>query len=505
MTADEGRSPGNGGDDGQGAGADAPRSIRDISEVQIQYILENLRDSAVYPPREDGNPNPPSADFIYHRGHLLTRDQDLQDVLRILSTFSGIRPAGPGDEGDPAGEVSHPIPGLALIRLMFDVDDPMEQDRVMFDALDAIEQRLGPGVAVPDHAVHITPATDCPATEPDAIPADAAPLPGISRSRCDGRGTRVAVVDTGLVQDAPASHPWLNGVTGEPDLEVNEGASIERYGGHGTFIASIVRAMAPRAEVRVKRVFEKGGAIYESNIVRALLSVLDWAPDVISLSAGTHTWRHHGLLSFRVFVNGPLRECGGTILVAAAGNDSANWKFSPAEMERVIGVGALGPPGDARAWFSDYGDWVKVYAPGQDLVHAFARGWYTYHELRAGQTAEFFGMARWSGTSFSTPVVSGLIAARMSGTGESAHEAAESLLRLARAQALPGVGPVLHPGQACLCVCEHPCRSRHRHGHCGCHSSAAETQSTWHSLGDRITSSPLVQQLSAWAKSQRAG
>lgn len=511
MTADEGRSPGNSGSEGQSAGASTPRTIREISEAQAEYILANLRDPGVYPPRRDDDPNRPPVEFIYHRGHLLTTDQHLQDVLGILSTFPGILPPGRGDEGGPAGEVGSPIPGLSLIPLMFDgVDDPMQQDQVMFDALDAIEQRLGPAAAAPEHAVHLTgppppPATMCPATEPDPVPPGTAPRPGISRSCCDGRGTLVVVVDTGLVQDAPASHPWLSGVTGDPDLEVDEGVSIVRYGAHGTFIASIVRAMAPRAEVRVKRVFERGGAIYETDIVRALLSVLDEAPDVISLSAGTHTWQHHGLLSFHVFVNGPLRECRDTVLVAAAGNDGLNWKFSPAEMERVIGVGALGPPGDARAWFSDYGNWVKVFAPGQDLVHAFARGTYTYEEQNPGTQASFTGMASWSGTSFSTPIVSGLIAARMSGTGESAHEAAESLLRLARAQALPGIGPVLHPGQACLCVCEHPCRSRHHHGHCGCHSSAAETQGTWQSLGDRITSSPLVQQLSAWARSQRAG
>lgn len=456
MTAGEGGSPDNGGNGDTGNGAGTPASIEEISELQAAYILENFPDAAIYPPR-DGNQNQDPVEFIYRRRTLLTRDRDLQSVLSILNPP---RLTVTDDEARPprAGAVSHPIPGLALIELPGGDDNPVAEAQILFSALDEIEQRLGPGVAGPDHMMSVTPATHCPATEPDWVPGDAAPQPGISRSCCDGRGTLVAVVDTGLVEDAPAMHPWLNGVTGQRDLLVHADGLIERYGAHGTFIASIVRAMAPRAEVRVARIFEKAGALYESNIVRSLLSVLDWAPDVISLSAGTHTWNHHGLLSFHVFVDGPLRECQGTVLVAAAGNDGLDWKFSPAEMEAVIGVGALGPPGDARAWFSDYGAWVKVYAPGQDLVHAFANGLYKYHELRAGQQAEFFGMASWSGTSFSTPVVSGLIAARMSGTGESAHEAAESLLQLARAQALPGVGPVLRPGQACLCACEQPCR-----------------------------------------------
>jgi subtilisin family serine protease len=314
--------------------------------------------------------------------------------------------------------------------------------------LTAIDQALGSGVATPDHVLYITPGAGgcCPATEPEEPDDDAVyPAPAHADSRA-GQDVLVAVVDTGWLPEAAehARTPWLAGVTG--DVETYDPKSIRHYVGHGTFVAGVVRCLAPNADVRVEGFLPKGGAVFESELIAQLNDSLNDAPDIITMSAGTSTRNDQDLLGFRVFYETRLSQLKGTVLVAAAGNDAGRGPFWPAAFPWAISVGALDAKGD-RASFSNFGSWVDVYAPGVDLVNAYASGKYTTTEPpHVGEKRRFDGLARWSGTSFSTPYVAGLIAARMSETGENARQAADALLAIGRKNAKPGVGARLMPG-----------------------------------------------------------
>jgi subtilisin family serine protease len=254
------------------------------------------------------------------------------------------------------------------------------------------------------------------------------------------------VVDTGLDPDAASTHLWMRGVTGEPDPAIQP-PSLLPYAGHGTFIAGLVRSVAPRAEVIVRAIFSQVGAIFESDLVVALDRVLHLdSPDVISMSAGTWTFDPTGLLGLEVFAENRLRHHKGIAVVVAAGNDGDRRYFWPAAAPWTVSVGALAADWRSRAHFSNFGGWVDVYAPGENLVNAYPTGTYAYQEPpHAPGKADFAGMASWSGTSFSTPLVAGLVAARMSRTGENGRDAAAALLKEAQARALPGVGAVLLP------------------------------------------------------------
>ena len=195
----------------------------------------------------------------------------------------------------------------------------------------------------------------------------------------------------------------------------------------------------------VSNIFQVAGSVLESDLVAELDRALAWGADVFNLSITTATRLNLSMLGFDNFRR-RLQQYKGAVCIVAAGNDGSPVPIYPAAYPEMVSVGALGADWHGRARFSNYGGWVDVYAPGRDLVNAYATGPYECHEdPYKGQIRKFYGMARWSGTSFSTPVVTGLVAARMSRTGETGQEAAAALLAEARANAVPGVGAILVP------------------------------------------------------------
>jgi subtilisin family serine protease len=393
---------------------------RELARERLRRHVEIIRAARPEVAVTSGGWDAPADTMHMHRdGAILVRDADLDRVRAIVP-----------------GEVEASlINGVTLYR-------PRYLDTEA--ALTQIDRQLGVGVATPDHVVHVTSNSGaCPATEPDAV--DLPPYPAVNEDPAsDGTGVLVSVVDTGLLPGVAAQHSWLSGVDG--DEEQFDAANIAPFVGHGTFVAGVVRCMAPKADIRVEGFLTHGGTVFESEIVTQLDEALDRVPDVICLSAGTTTRRNLNLLGFDAFWENRLQYYKGTVLVAAAGNDMDRGPFWPAAFPWAVSVGAVDQQ-DERAPFSNYGSWVDVYAPGVDVVNAFPDGTYTYQEgRRAGQQQQFtHGMAQWSGTSFATPVVAGMIASRMSVTGETARQAADALLVIARQNAQPRVGAILRP------------------------------------------------------------
>ncbi|MDD2289639.1 MAG: S8 family serine peptidase [Bacteroidales bacterium] len=100
---------------------------------------------------------------------------------------------------------------------------------------------------------------------------------------------------------------------------------------------------------------------------------------------------------------GPM---AGGLVVFAAGNDNTNISY-PAMYEKVLSVAAIAPD-YKKAYYSNYGDWVSISAPGGDAYYSMGQ---IYSTLTNGQ----YGFLQ--GTSMACPQVSGVAALVVSHAG----------------------------------------------------------------------------------------
>ncbi|WP_340374513.1 S8/S53 family peptidase [Streptomyces sp. SS7] len=407
-----------------------------------------------------------SAEFIYEKGVVLARDgeeaQVVEDTVRAHFTAT---------EGLTADDVRRAGPrtnrsGITRIR----VGDPGRGDRTAdhavagaVRALREAEGRTGRRLVSRNHVVSIS-VNACPGDEPVPAPAAGLPNPAPADGAHDpDSAVGVLVVDTGLMHDY-RSYPPLAHTDGDLQVrERDEEGVLQQYVGHGTFIASLVAAVAPNTDVTVRNTLDDCGAVLEDEFGEKLFDAVEqggW-PDILSLSAGTSNGRPDGLLGLDAFLRALRAQ--RTLLVAAAGNNASATPFWPAAYgslpeyaDAVLSVGALRADGEFGACFSNHGPWVRVYAPGERLTGAltgfatpvpYVYQHSTYDSCRYGfgyactcrsprhtgvlsdgsgkpDQVMFEGFASWSGTSFATPLVAGLVAAHMTANKETDPRAA---------------------------------------------------------------------------------
>lgn len=227
-----------------------------------------------------------------------------------------------------------------------------------------------------------------------------------------GHRIKIGVIDTGV----DFSHPDLqNSVTRGINL-VNRGMPPYDDNGHGTHISGTIAAanstqgmigVAPRSTVYPVKAFDHNGSAFVSDIVMGIDWCVNTGVNIINMSFGMHT-RSRALLDIVA-----KAYQSGVIIVASSGNDGKRRSVDyPARYPQTISVGATDrnrriPP------FSNRGQFVDIYAPGDKIVSAWLHG--KYHEM--------------SGTSMATSHISGTIALLLAQKPDIKPAAIKSLLR----------------------------------------------------------------------------
>jgi thermitase len=208
-----------------------------------------------------------------------------------------------------------------------------------------------------------------------------------------GFGVRVAVIDTGL----DFNHSLFKGRIAWPVYDFVDDdihPSDEPYGagsGHGTFVAGLIALTAPDAKIMPLRAFGSDGRGTSFDVAKAIRFATNYGADVINMS--------FGLLEEDKIIKDALENAYRRVyMVASAGNDNLNTIQFPADTVSFILSVTSTTTNDIKAPFANYNSKMNAAAPGVSLYSAYpGKRW-----------------AWWSGTSFSTALVTGQAALLLS-------------------------------------------------------------------------------------------
>lgn len=224
----------------------------------------------------------------------------------------------------------------------------------------------------------------------DRIDQRSLPLDGRYRYRHTGTGVNAYIFDTGIRFD----HQDFNGnATFGFDAFNSNGSDCNGHGTHvaGT-IAGVIYGVAWNANVKAIRVLDCAGFGSLSGILAGIEWVLKnyQLPAVANFSLGLNGASSILDLAIENMIS------AGIVTVLAAGNSNRDaCEYSPGRTLNAITVGASDKD-DVRAFFSNYGNCLDLFAPGVAIRSAWHTSTTSINDL--------------SGTSMAAPHVTGVAA-----------------------------------------------------------------------------------------------
>jgi type VII secretion-associated serine protease mycosin len=264
------------------------------------------------------------------------------------------------------------------------------------------------GTASPTPALHLDGSGECtfPAHQIKGTPwsLQRVLLDRLWQGTDQGKGVRVAVIDTGVDDKNPQLAGAVDKAAGRDYLTKGKGGDpTDDQVGHGTKVAGIIAArphkgtgfvgVAPKATVIPIRQNDADNSGNSDTMAQAITYAVAQGADVINISQDT-TKPLSGTSALAEAVRKAIEH--NVVVVASAGNDGLDGKVKntyPAAFQGVLAV-ASSDRNNERASFSQAGTFVGVAAPGVDIVSTVPGG---------GQCTD-------NGTSFSAPFVAGVAA-----------------------------------------------------------------------------------------------